>query len=668
MNKHSIEGGGYVKGSRRTRLIWLGAMSLGVLAVFVQAAMGGDAPEPNVPPSASLDLLALISGLLGGLSLFLYGLDRMAETLKQVAGERMKIILAKLTSNRFVGMITGTIVTAILQSSSVTTVLVVGFVSAGAMSLPQAMGVILGADIGTTITAQLIAFNVTRYALAVIALGFGVSFFARRKSIRVHGTFIMGLGLIFYGMGLMSGSMAPMRHSPFFIDLMAALENPAAAILTAAAFTALIQASAATIGIVIVLASQGLVTLETGIALSLGANIGTCATAGLAAIGKTREAVQAALAHVLFKVAGVLLVYPFIPELAEVVVWMTPAASTGLDAQAGDGMGIIPRQIANAHTLFNIGIAFLFLPFATLFARFLQWLIPPSEHDGLEQGIPIHLDASMLQVPSVAIQQVRLEAGRMGILVERMFKEGSLAAYRSDLEAMHRVHLMDDAVDRLYEAMASYLARISAAEISEQQSNTVLKSMSAIGNLESIGDIVETNLYHVVGTAASQNVRLSKSEIEDLERVRHRVAESLHKAIQAFVEDSPEIAYEVESMKNWVMELDEEIKRRNLARLREEGERETPASKLRLSILEYDKRIYHLTKRVAKRVLQCHPEWKKDSDRAKAGDGGNRKRKKNERAHQEVGDPNAFDAADVLNDQNQHGPDTGHHHEGGDGS
>ncbi|MEA2080056.1 MAG: Na/Pi symporter, partial [Pseudomonadota bacterium] len=262
--------------------------------------------------------------LLGGLALFLFGMEQMADALKAAAGERMKVILAKLTTNRFMGAATGAFVTAIIQSSSVTTVLVVGFITAGLMSMSQSIGVIMGANIGTTITAQIVAFKVTHYALLMVAAGFGMLFFSRKEKINQYGGMLMGLGMVFFGMSVMSDAMNPLRSYQPFLDLMTRMENPLIGILVAAGFTALIQSSSATTGIVIVMASQGFITLSAGIALAFGANIGTCVTALLASIGKPREAVRAALVHVLFNVCGVLLWLGFIPYLAQFVTWFSP--------------------------------------------------------------------------------------------------------------------------------------------------------------------------------------------------------------------------------------------------------------------------------------------------------------------------------------------------------
>jgi len=260
--------------------------------------------------SASIDVFRLLMGLFGGLALFLFGIDQMSHGLKAVAGDGMAKLLGSVTKNRFIGAITGAFVTAILNSSSVTTVLVVGFITAGIMTLTQSIGVIMGANIGSTMTAQIVAFNVTQYAMLPIAIGFGMIFFGKTESMKHGGAMLFGLGLLFGGMGVMSDAMYPLRSYPPFLELMGQLENPLLGILVGAVFTGLVQSSAATTGIAIVMASEGLMSLPAGIALALGANIGTCATAVLASIGKPVAAKQAAAAHIVFNILGVLIWLP----------------------------------------------------------------------------------------------------------------------------------------------------------------------------------------------------------------------------------------------------------------------------------------------------------------------------------------------------------------------
>ena len=316
--------------------------------------------------SPTIDIFGISIGLLGGLALFLFGLDELTSMLKATAGARMRDALARVTTNRFKGVLAGGLITAVIQSSSITTVLVVGFVSAGLMTLQQSIGVIMGASIGTTVTAQIIAFKVTQYALIAIVIGFSMQFFFQGDQIRRYGMLVFGLGLVFYGMSLMGDATRPLRSYQPFIDLLTQMDSRLLAILISAGFTALVQSSSATTGVIIVLGSQGLITLEQGIALVLGANIGTCITALLAAIGKEPPGLRAALIHVGFNVLGVLLWFGLIEELADLARWMSPSLPhlDGMERIAAE----MPRQIANAHTIFNVGNTLVFIWFTGAFA------------------------------------------------------------------------------------------------------------------------------------------------------------------------------------------------------------------------------------------------------------------------------------------------------------
>ena len=309
----------------------------------------------------------IVTQLGGGLALFLYGMRRMTEALKTVAGSGMKDLLARLTANRFTAAAAGALITAVVQSSSVTTVLVVGFISAGLLNLGQSIGVILGANVGTTITAQIIAFQVYKYGLLLIAVGFFAEILAHREQLRQWGTAVMGLGLIFFGMELMNIATAPFRDWEPFIALMRDMSNPVLAVLAGAGFTAIVQSSSATTGIVIVLAGNGLIALESGIGLILGANVGTCVTAFVSSLGRPREAMQAAWAHIIFNVAGVLIWVLVIGQLADLVRAVSPVSEelAGLERLAAD----TPRQIANAHTLFNLANLAIFIWFTPMLAR-----------------------------------------------------------------------------------------------------------------------------------------------------------------------------------------------------------------------------------------------------------------------------------------------------------
>ena len=587
---------------------------------FQQAYQDKSLPRFLVPALAALTALAvtpafaaasgtdsdinwwnMAMSLFGGLALFLFGMEQMADALKAVAGERMKIILAKLTTNRFMGAATGAFVTAIIQSSSVTTVLVVGFITAGLMSMAQSIGVIMGANIGTTITAQIVAFKVTKAALLMVAVGFSMLFFSKQEKIKQYGGMLMGLGLVFFGMSVMSDAMKPLRTFEPFLDLMTSMENPLIGILVAAAFTGLVQSSSATTGIVIVMASQGFITLQAGIALAFGANIGTCVTAVLASIGKPREAVRAAVVHVLFNVFGVLLWIAFIPQLAEFVAWLSPAHPelSGTDRLASEA----PRQIANAHTIFNIANTLIFIGFTTQFARLVERLVPdkPVEEKIIAQ--PKYLDEELLETPSLALDRARLEIGHMGDRVKDMLKDIMTAVVNGDRAMLKKIAKIDDEVDILHGHIVTYLGRISQKALTEQQTEVLMKLMGATNDLENIGDIIETDLVYLGNEGIDNQVAISKETRAMLAKLHDVVSTTAELAIDAVMENDEQAAQEVIAMKADIGRLMDSAAMHESRRLVAEEPNRLAAYTLEIDIIEKLKRIYYFSKRMAKAVM-----------------------------------------------------------------
>jgi phosphate:Na+ symporter len=548
-----------------------------------------------------LNLFPLATGLFGGLALFLFGMEQMADALKAVAGNRMKTILAGLTKNRLMGVLTGAFTTAVIQSSSVTTVLVVGFISAGLMSMTQSIGVIMGANIGTTITAQIIAFKVTQFALLMVAVGFGLLFFAKRGDLRHHGKGIMGLGLVFFGMAVMGDAMAPLRSYQPFLVWMVAMEDPLLGVLAGALFTALVQSSSATTGVVIVLATQGLITLPAGIALIFGSNIGTCVTALLASIGKPREALRAALVHVLFNVAGVALWIAFIGQLAEVVTWLSPQARelAGTQRLAAD----TPRQIANAHTLFNVTNTLLFVPLAAQFARLVEWLVPDRPLEEEEEVQAKYLDLGLLHTPALALDRARMEILHMGDRVCEMFRSILPAMLTGRREAIDAVARMDDAVDTLHGRIITYLGEISRLELTEGQNEEFLFLMEAVNDLENIGDIIETNLVALGIERLENDVHVSEPTQAVIREFHAAVAKALENSLQAITQKNELAARVVIDMKQDINRLANSAALHEARRLVAAEPNRLSAYTVEVDILENLKRVYYFCKRMARLVV-----------------------------------------------------------------
>jgi phosphate:Na+ symporter len=414
----------------------------------------------------------------------------MSAGLKAVAGDRMATMLGTMTKNRFIGAITGAFVTAILNSSSVTTVLVVGFITAGIMTLSQSIGVIMGANIGSTMTAQIVAFNVTQYAMLPIAGGFAMIFFGKTEQMK-HG------GATY----------------PPFLELMSHLENPILGIIVGAVFTGLVQSSAATTGIAIVMASEGLMSLPAGIALALGANIGTCVTAILAAIGKPVAARQAAAAHIVFNVLGVLIWLPFIDQLAQLATAASPVYSD-LDGTARMAKEV-PRQIANAHTIFNVANTLLFISFTGVLAKLVVRLVPDKEEVAREIITPKFLTEGLLATPTLALDAARFETQRLGQIALDMVENVGPALEARDMKKLEELETMDDQVDVLKKHILEYLGEVYKLELTEKQGGGLLLLIKGVDDIERIADTVRSDVIPLGRAAHAQNVEANHATYSD---------------------------------------------------------------------------------------------------------------------------------------------------------
>jgi phosphate:Na+ symporter len=539
-------------------------------------------------------------GLFGGLALFLYGMDQMSDALKLVAGDGMKKVLAKLTTNRFTGAIAGAFVTAVIQSSSITTVLLISFISSGLVTLSQATGVIMGANIGTTITAQIIAFKVTKYALVLVAFGFAMLFCIKNQKVKNYGHLTMGLGLIFFGMQLMSDGASPLRTFGPFIEMMQSMDNPLMAILLGAVFTALVQSSSATTGIVIVLASQGFVSLEAGIALIFGANIGTCITAMLAAIGKPQDAVRAAAVHVVFNVLGVVVWFGLIGQLGEFVTWLSPqyARLTGSDRLAAE----TPRQIANAHTIFNVANTLLFICFTGPIVWLVCRLVPERVEAERKTSRPRYLDALLIQTPTLAMDVVRMELGRLGSLASYMVHSALRTVIHGTEADLAMLEQMDNDVDELHGAIVTYLGRLSQENLNDRQAEQLHDYLAAANYVENIGDMVETNLVDVGRQRLLKKLEISEQTSHVLNAFHGKVSWSVERAMQALVESDPAIATEVLDAKAEINRLATNAEEHLSRRLSADEPQRLAAFRMESEIMEYLKRMYYFAKRIAKVV------------------------------------------------------------------
>ena len=576
---------------RAGRAFWV--LAIGLVAATAIGAETGEVAE--------IDWFTLLMSLFGGLALFLFGIDQMSEGLKAVAGQRMAGLLGGMTRNRFLGALTGAIVTAVLNSSSVTTVLVVSFITAGIMSLQQSIGVIMGANIGSTMTAQIVAFNVTQYALIPVTIGFAMIFFGKTDRMKHSGEMLFGLGLLFGGMGIMSEGMYPLRSYQPFLDLMARMENPVLGILVGAAFTALVQSSVATTGIAIVMAAEGLLSLPAGIALALGANIGTCMTAVLAAIGKPVAARRAAAAHVLFNVLGVLIWIPFIGLLAGIVVDISPAAPQleGAARMAAE----VPRQIANAHTTFNVINTVLFIGFAGWFAKAVERIVPEQPETMKEIIRPKYIEEALLDTPTLALNAARMEVQHLGEIAMQMVHQVGPAIRNRSNEELEVLERLGDQVDLLHAHIIDYLGEVRRHELTDGQRDAFLRLMRGADEVERIGEVVEAEIIPVGRALIASDLKASETTRHTLDALYRRVCDSVEEAITAIAELDAGRANNVINMKGEINGLIDDA-------LNYQAERVSPtdpdlirAFRLEDEVIDALKRIYSLSKRISKLLL-----------------------------------------------------------------
>ena len=513
-------------------------------------AIGGDIGD--------LNQLELSSGLIGGLALFLFGMDIMTRALKQVAGVSLKSILARMTGNRLFGLVAGASITAIIQSSSITTVLLVGFISAGLMTSAQSVAVILGANIGTTITAQILAFNVTALALPILAGGFFVSFIGRNRSVQEYGRIVLGMGMVFFGMAIMSDAMAPLREYRPFLDFMLSLDNVLFAALVGAGFTALVQSSSATTGILIVMVGQGLIALEPAIGLLLGANIGTCVTALLASIGKPRAAVRVAVIHTAFNLTGVLIWIGFTEHLAALSRWMTLQA----------GADQVPRQLANVHTFFNVANALLFLPFTSQLNRLAERLLPAREERPEAEFKPRHLDDRLLDVPAIAIDAARLEILHLGQMLRDMVAASVPATTLGSPLQIDQLRVMDRPIDLLHREIVGYMRQIGLRSLPDGQSQQLLGLIRIANDFEHVGDLVATGMVTSARKRIEEGVDISPATAGVIASVHAVVVAALDGVLAALEAQDGGIASEVRQMKSDFTARIEAAGRHQVSRLR----------------------------------------------------------------------------------------------------
>ena len=500
--------------------------------------------------------------LLGGLALFLYGMQMMSNGLEAAAGNKMKQILEKLTANRFLGVLVGAGITAVIQSSSATTVMVVGFVNSGMMTLNQAVWIIMGANIGTTITGQLIALDVGELAPLFAFAGVALIVFVKKQKVHHYGLIVAGLGILFIGMEMMSGAMMPLRESEAFVSLMTKFSNPVLGILAGAVFTAVIQSSSASVGILQALAGSGLIGLSNAVYVLFGQNIGTCITAILAAIGTSRNAKRTTVIHLMFNLIGTVLftVVCIATPLTALVESITPDS--------------VASQIANMHTLFNIVTTLLLLPFGNYLAKAAVRILPEKQD---EQTDVMHMEFihpmetkrdTQIGLSAIAVTSIKREIHRMIDMAKENVEASFQAVKAGTTENLETVKEREEYIDFLNREISKYISKVLVNESNPRDSQYISALFKVCGNVERIGDHAMnicgyTKLIEKQGIVFSQEVRV---EIDEMQKVCIKALDFLNE-IHHNREDNNQDVKAIEKIEQQIDDMTDDYRQKQLIRM-----------------------------------------------------------------------------------------------------
>ncbi len=520
-----------------------------------------------------ISLQDILFSFLGGLGLFLFGLKFMSDGLQSVAGDKMRTILERGTKNPVRGVLTGAIVTALIQSSSATTVLTIGLVNAGLLTLRQSIGVVMGANIGTTLTAYLIGFNLKEYALPILAIGSILLLLSKNEKSRLTGQVIFGFGVLFFGLTVMGQGMKPLKDLPVFINLMTSIEsNSLIGVLIGMTFTLLVQSSSATIGVLQELAFQKAISYRQAVPILFGDNIGTTVTALLASIGAGVSARRTALTHFIFNIFGTLIFLPLFlfGFFTKIVVLFTNYIFTLLPNFVGtwETLGI-KLQIAQTHAVFNICNTLIHLPMVSLLALIVTNLIPSKEADNTSTDFKVQfLDKRFLSNPSVALSQAIRETLRMGQTAKEAFSNAFKYFETGDKKLFKKSVLLEDTIDTLEKEITDYLVLASEKSLSNEESNRAYEIMQSLNDLERIGDHCE-NIIECKDDAIKHNVKFSPTAQKELQSMIDLTKSTLNVALEALEYDNTELAKQVVHNENEIDTMQSKFRRSHIKRLNE---------------------------------------------------------------------------------------------------
>ncbi|MGL4773509.1 MAG: Na/Pi cotransporter family protein [Clostridium sp.] len=497
-----------------------------------------------------MNTFEVFTGLLGGLGLFLFGMKLMGDGLENAAGEKLKGILEKITSNRIVGVLVGTVVTAIIQSSSATTVMVVSFVNAGLMSLIQAAGVIMGANVGTTITAQMVSFKLDTIAPIFIGVGAIILLVAKKKRVRDLASIALGFGILFMGMGVMSGAMKPIAESPSFQEFVIVVgDNRILGLLAGLAMTAVVQSSSATTGILVALATTGAIGMDVALPVIFGCNIGTCVTALLASLGANRTAKKAALIHLFFNIFGTVIFLPFMDQFIALV-------------QTTDTN--VARQVANAHTIFNVTATVLMLPLANYLVILANKILPGD--DEIEKEGAVYLNNGLLDNPVIATTGVLKETIRMGSKAKENLELSMKVFVDGNEDLIKSINNNEKIINILEKEITNYLVRLSEHELAEVEGKIVSSTYHIINDIERIGDHAE-NILELALEKRNNSISFGEDAKEEIKEIYKKTLDALDIALKSYEEKNIYDAEKVIVIEEEIDKLEKKFRESNIQRL-----------------------------------------------------------------------------------------------------
>ncbi len=513
------------------------------------------------------DTVKILFGLFGGLAIFIFGMNMMSECLQKAAGEKMKKILSLLTKNPILGVLAGALTTAVLQSSSATTVMAIGFVSAGLMSLPQAISIILGANIGTTMTAQIIAFKISNYIYLFIAVGFLISFISKKEKVKNIGQTIFAFGLLFEGIETMGGVMKPLASSPIFTDLIGKVAGyPVLGVALGTLMTLVVQSSSATIAVLQNFASQAgsdgvtsIIGLAGAIPILLGDNIGTTITAILASVGQSKDAKRTAIAHSVFNISGALLFIWFVKPYASFIQYLSPK---------GNEVDVISRQIANAHTGFNITMTLIWLPLIAILVKIVMKIIPDKKDEYvLLPGATRFLDGKIINQPAAALHLVSKEVLRCGQMVEEMLSKVYELSEKNEALLLKEIEKDGSAVKELYASINDYLnTMFSEGVMTEEQAGESTRLMYILCDVDRIGELCKEITESIIEPETS-NVKLSKEATKDLKKSVKLIHDMYEYAMDTLASGNSTHMKNVQKKKDEVLLLDDKMRQAHIERV-----------------------------------------------------------------------------------------------------